>query len=111
MSAPSCAVIPSALRKISVLVVLALLVSNRAGGLACRLAGSLALAAAALASRFLQSTGIQSLDVRHNDNLLPYFIYVLFESACPASHQAVRRADRFRTQQPPRQAVSTVLSS
>ena len=47
-------------------LVLALLVCNSAGSLASRLAGSLALAAAALSSSFLKSAGVQSLDVSHD---------------------------------------------
>lgn len=68
MSAPSCAVIPSALRKTSVLVVLALLVSNRAGGLACRLAGSLAFAAAAVLGTLAKIAGLNGVDVLHIAN-------------------------------------------
>ena len=65
MSAPSCAVIPSALRKISVLVVLALLVSNRAGRLAGGLAGCLAFYAATLGSSLFQVRIVQSFNVFH----------------------------------------------
>ena len=47
-------------------LLLALLVCNRAGGLASRLAGGLALAAAALGSGFFQVSLVQSLDVFHD---------------------------------------------
>ena len=45
---------------------LALLVGNAAAGLAGRLAGSLAFAAAAVLGAFAQVTGFQSLDMLHN---------------------------------------------
>ena len=44
-------------------VLFALLIGNRAGSLASGLAGSLALAAAALSSRFLEISVVQSLDL------------------------------------------------
>lgn len=47
------------------LAVLALLVCNRAGGLASGLAGSLALAATAVCRRLLERSGSQSLNVFH----------------------------------------------
>ena len=47
--------------------VFALLVGNAAAGLAGRLAGSLALAAAAVFGALAQVTGFQSLDVLHID--------------------------------------------
>ena len=49
-------------------LVLALLVSNGAGGLASRLAGSLALAAAALGSGFFQIAFVERLYVFHSDS-------------------------------------------
>ena len=48
---------------------LALLVCNAAAGLASRLAGGLALAAATVLSALAQVTGFQSLDSFHNSNL------------------------------------------
>ena len=47
------------------LLALALLVGNAAAGLASRLAGSLALAAAAVLGAVAQVTGLDSLDVFH----------------------------------------------
>ena len=44
-------------------LLLALLICHGAGSLACRLAGSLALAAAALDSAFLKVGFVESLDV------------------------------------------------
>ena len=45
---------------------LALLIGDTAAGLAGRLAGSLALAAAAVCSAFAQVTGLDGLDVFHS---------------------------------------------
>ena len=50
-------------------LLLALLVCNAAAGLASRLAGGLALAAATVLSALAQVTGFQSLDSFHNSNL------------------------------------------
>ena len=50
-----------------VLLVLALLICDTAAGLACRLAGSLALTAAALLCALTKVLGFQSLD-HHIDN-------------------------------------------
>ena len=55
---------------------LALLVCNGARGLARRLAGSLALAAATLSSRSLEVFVIDSLDVLHNNILLNLFMKI-----------------------------------
>ena len=52
------------------LIVLALLVGNRAGSLAGRLAGSLALAAAAMGSAVLQGGTIQGLNMLQRNPLL-----------------------------------------
>ena len=54
------------------LVVFALLVGNAAAGLAGRLAGSLALAAAAL--HFAQIAGLDGLDMLHDHNLLVEYL-------------------------------------
>ena len=51
----------------------ALLVSNAAAGLAGRLAGSLAFAAAAVLGAFTQVTGFQSLDVLHISDLQRFY--------------------------------------
>ena len=51
------------------LLVLALLVGNAAAGLAGRLAGSLALAAAAVLRALAQIAGLNGLDMLHNSNL------------------------------------------
>ena len=50
---------------LALLGVFALLVGDTAAGLAGRLAGSLALAAAAVLGALTQVTGFQSLDVLH----------------------------------------------
>ena len=47
----------------------ALLICNAAAGLASRLAGSLALAAAAILRTFTQIAGLNRLDVFHDSNL------------------------------------------
>ena len=52
-------------RPASALLFLALLIGNRAGGLAGRLAGGLALAAAALCRRLLEVCAVQGLDMLH----------------------------------------------
>ena len=54
-------------RKLLAFLVLALLISYAAAGLASRLAGSLALAAAAVLSAVAQILGLQSLDVLHKE--------------------------------------------
>ena len=48
------------------LYALTLLVCNTAAGLACRLAGGLALATAAVLGTVAQVTGLNGLDVFHN---------------------------------------------
>ena len=48
------------------LLALALLIGNTAAGLACRLAGSLALAAAAVLGALTQIAGLDRLDMLHN---------------------------------------------
>jgi len=53
--------------KLLALLVLALLVGNAAAGLAGGLAGSLALAAATVLCALAQTSGLQGLDVVHND--------------------------------------------
>jgi hypothetical protein len=50
---------------------LALLIGNAAAGLAGRLTGSLAFAAAALLGALAKITGIQSLNMLHNNFLRP----------------------------------------
>lgn len=79
------------------LLVLALLVCNGAGGLACRLAGSLALATAALSSGFFQIAFVQSLYVFH------------FKSSFPI--EAVHRfsATDKRTEKHPNQAAKPYI--
>jgi hypothetical protein len=57
---------PAAFHLQTLLLVLALLIGNTAAGLAGRLAGSLALAAAALLCALAQITGLNGLDVFHN---------------------------------------------
>ena len=52
------------------LIVLALLVSYGARGLAGRLAGSLTLATAAVSSALLQSSAVKSLSMLHRNSLL-----------------------------------------
>ena len=54
---------------LALLGALALLVSNTAAGLASRLAGSLALAAAAVLSALAQVAGLDGLNVFHDSNL------------------------------------------
>ena len=54
-------------------LLLALLVGNTAAGLAGRLAGSLALAAAAVLGALAQITGLQSLDSFHMFDLHSQF--------------------------------------
>ena len=54
----------------SAILVLALLVGNSAGSFAGRLARSLALTAAALASAFLKRSAIQRLNMLHSNFLL-----------------------------------------
>ena len=51
------------------ILVLALLVSDTAAGLASGLAGSLALAAATILSALAQVTGLDGLDMFHNFHL------------------------------------------
>ena len=51
------------------LLVFALLISNTAAGLAGRLAGSLALTAAAVLGALTQVAGLDSLDMFHDNNL------------------------------------------
>ena len=52
--------------KILLILVLALLVCNTTAGLASRLAGSLALAAATVASAVAQVAGLESLNTLHD---------------------------------------------
>ena len=54
---------------VQLLVVLALLVGDAAAGLASGLAGSLALAAAAVLRALAQIAGLNGLDMLHNSNL------------------------------------------
>mgnify|MGYP006974415236 CR=1 FL=1 len=54
---------------LALLGVLTLLVCNAAAGLASRLAGSLALAAAAVLCAVAQITGLDRLDMFHDSNL------------------------------------------
>ena len=54
---------------IAVILFLALLVCNAAAGLASRLAGSLALTAAAVLGALAQVTGLKSLDSFHDSYL------------------------------------------
>ena len=56
----------SGLQLLAFLGALALLVCNTAAGLAGRLAGGLALAAAAVLGAFAQVAGLKGLDVFHN---------------------------------------------
>ena len=49
------------------LLILALLICDTAAGLAGRLAGSMALAAAAVLGAVAQVSGLQGLNVAHND--------------------------------------------
>ena len=51
------------------LLALALLIGDTAAGLASRLAGSLALAAAAVISALAQVAGLDGLDMFHDSNL------------------------------------------
>jgi hypothetical protein len=51
------------------LLALALLIGDTAAGLASRLAGSLALAAAAVLSALAQVAGLDGLDMFHDSNL------------------------------------------
>ena len=56
------------------LLVFALLVSNTAAGLASRLAGGLALTAAAVLSAVAQVLGFQSLDLHSYSLRIKYFL-------------------------------------
>ena len=56
---------------------LALLVGNAAAGLASGLAGSLALAAAAVLGAFAQVTGFDGLNMLHSDCLPDLFRFIL----------------------------------
>jgi hypothetical protein len=60
------------LQLLAFLGVFALLIGNAAAGLASRLAGSLAFAAAAVLGAFTQVTGFKSLDMFHSSNLHIY---------------------------------------
>ena len=62
------------LQLLAFLGVFALLIGNAAAGLASRLAGSLAFAAAAVLGAFAQIAGLDRLDVLHDANL-PYDLY------------------------------------
>ena len=53
-------------KQLLLLLALALLICNAAAGLACGLAGSLALAAAALLCAFAKIAGLNRLDVTHD---------------------------------------------
>ena len=61
---------PAAFALLRLLFVLASLVGDAAAGLASRLAGSLALAAAALLSALAKITGLDGLDMLHCSLLL-----------------------------------------
>ncbi len=56
---------PIQCKLLALAALLALLVCNTAGSFACRLAGSLAFAAATVLNGFSQIAGIQSLDSSH----------------------------------------------
>ena len=71
------------------LLALALLVGNAAAGLAGRLAGSLAFAAAALFGALAKITGIQSLNMLHN-NLLRAQISTVILSYLAVPRQSER---------------------
>ena len=62
---------PYGLLRAFLLLVLTLLIGNTAAGLAGRLAGRLAFAAAALFGALTKITGIQSLNMFHDDYLRP----------------------------------------
>ena len=57
------------------LLALALLVSDTAAGLACRLAGGLALATSAALSALAKILGFKSLDMLHNRILQKNLLY------------------------------------
>ena len=61
---------------------LALLVGNAAAGLAGRLAGSLALAAAAVLGALAQVAGLKSLDSFHNSSLHSLRVEFLDRAYC-----------------------------
>ena len=62
------------LKLLAFLIAFALLVCDAAAGLAGRLAGGLALAAAAVLGAVAEVAGFQSLDMLHNGLLLAYFV-------------------------------------
>lgn len=66
-------------RLLFVVLVFALLVSDTAAGLACRLAGGLALTAAALLSGLAELLGFQSLNTFHDNFLSVYTQLVFFQ--------------------------------
>ena len=74
------------------LFVLALLIGNTAAGLASRLAGSLALTAAALLGALAQIAGLDGLDVFHGTNL--HKILLKNVTTFPPQSQHSRRLSR-----------------
>ena len=64
---------------LALLSALALLVCDTTAGLASRLAGSLALTAAALLCAFAEVTGLDGLDSLHSDVFLSLEIILFFD--------------------------------
>jgi hypothetical protein len=90
---------------LALLGVLTLLVCNAAAGLASRLAGSLALAAAAVLSTVTQITSLNSLDMLHDftfyNSELGAFSLAQFNRNCQSPYPCFRRwfSVVFRTKQ------------